>query len=148
MKSARLIILVFLMLAAPAWAGDIVLRIGQQAVRAEVADTLAAQERGLMHREHLCGNCGMLFVFAGPGRYGFWMKNTPLPLSIAFIGRDGRIINIAEMRPNTLKVHYPKRDAVYVLEMRGGWFDAHGIKPGDSVAGLPGSGKPAHGKTK
>ncbi|HKB60304.1 MAG TPA: DUF192 domain-containing protein [Gallionellaceae bacterium] len=148
MKNARLIILALVVLAAPAWGGDIVLRIGRQAVSAEVADTLAAQERGLMHRDHLCGNCGMLFVFAGPGRYGFWMKNTPLPLSIAFIGRDGRIINIAEMRPNTLEVHYPQRDAVYVLEMQRGWFDAHGIKPGDGVVGLPAQGRSAHGNTK
>lgn len=124
-------------MAAPALAGDITLHVGGQTVHAEVADTLAVQERGLMGRGKLCANCGMLFVFAKPGHYGFWMKNTPLPLSIAFIGGNGRIINIAEMQPNTLKIHYPRRDALFTLEMRRGWFAAHGIKPGDRVTGLP-----------
>ncbi len=140
MKIARFLVLLTFAAASLAQAGDIALKIGRQAIRVEVADTLEGQKRGLMHRERLCPDCGMLFVFPAPARYGFWMKNTQLPLAIAFIGDDGRIINITEMQPNTLDVHYPLRDALYTLEMNRGWFDAHGIKPGDRIEGLPGAG--------
>lgn len=136
-KLATTLLLFTLLAAAPAYGADVALRIGKHPIRAEVADTLPAQRRGLMFRKQLCENCGMLFVFATPARYGFWMKNTLLPLSAAFIGADGRIINIADMQPNTEALHYPAADAQYVLEMGRGWFDAHGIKPGDSVQGLP-----------
>lgn len=113
------------------------LKIGTHAISAEVADTPAAREHGLMQRKALCADCGMLFVFPSASRYGFWMKDTPLPLSIAFIARDGRIINIAEMLPYTLDAHYPQADVLFALEMNGGWFAAHGINPGDKVSGLP-----------
>ncbi len=136
-KSALLSILLTFTLVAQAYGGDVALRIGRQAIQAEVADTLEAQQRGLMHRRQLCPDCGMLFVFAAPARYGFWMKNTPLPLAIAFIGADGRIINIAEMQPDTLDVHYPEREAGYALEMNRSWFAAHGVRAGDRVEGLP-----------
>lgn len=147
-KYAYLIILLALPWVVPAHAGDLTLRIGNQAIRAEVADTLEAQQRGLMHRERLCADCGMLFVFAAPARYGFWMKDTVLPLSIAFIGQDGRIINITEMKANTLDVHFPDRDALYTLEMGRGWFDAHGVKAGDRVEGLPPGTGPERGGHK
>jgi uncharacterized membrane protein (UPF0127 family) len=136
-KSALLSILLTFILVAQAYGGDVALRIGRHAIQAEVADTLEAQQRGLMHRRKLCPDCGMLFVFAAPARYGFWMKNTPLPLAIAFIGSDGRIINIAEMQPDTLDVHYPEREAGYALEMNGRWFAAQGVRAGDRVEGLP-----------
>ena len=136
-KHALLLFLLALSWGAAAQAGERVLTLGKQAVRAEVVDTLEAQERGLMHREHLCADCGMLFVFATPARYGFWMKDTLLPLSIAFIDAHGRIINITDMRANTLDVHYPDRDALYTLEMNQGWFARHGIRAGDRVQGLP-----------
>jgi uncharacterized protein len=136
-KYACLLFLLVLSLLTTAHAGELALTIGKHAIRAEVADTLEAQKRGLMHRERLCADCGMLFVFTTPARYGFWMKDTLLPLSIAFIGGDGRIINVADMQANTLDVHYPDRDALYTLEMSRGWFGAHGIKPGDRVEGLP-----------
>jgi uncharacterized protein len=119
-----------------AQADNLILKIGQQSIAAEIADTPEARERGLMQREHLCANCGMLFVFPVAQHHGFWMKNTPLPLSIAFIARDGRIINIAEMRPDTLDAHYAAGDALYALEMNRNWFAARGIKPGDLVNGL------------
>ncbi len=136
MKFARLLLLAALAGATLAQGSELALRIGKHAISAEVADTPEAREHGLMQRNSLCADCGMLFVFPAANRYGFWMKNTSLPLAIAFIARDGRIINIAEMKPYTLDAHYPQADALYALEMNSGWFAAHGVNPGDQVAGL------------
>ncbi|MBI5436361.1 MAG: DUF192 domain-containing protein [Nitrosomonadales bacterium] len=120
----------------PAWCADIALMVGNQRIHAELADTPQSRERGLMQRDHLCADCGMLFVFAEAGRYNFWMKDTPLPLSIAFIAANGAIINIAEMRPNTTELHRANGEALYALEMNSGWFARNGIKPGDRVPGV------------
>lgn len=113
------------------------LQVGGHGVRAELATTQEAREHGLMQRKRLCADCGMLFVFPAEGRYRFWMKDTPLPLAIAFVARDGRILNIEEMRPNTPDVHPAAGDALYALEMNSGWFAAHGVRPGDKVQGIP-----------
>lgn len=127
----------FLALAPPlAWAKTVPLKVGGQTVRAEIANTPQSRERGLMGRARLCAGCGMLFVFEKADRYAFWMKNTPLPLSIAFIASDGRILNTAEMQPNTTDPHPSQGDALYALEMDRNWFARHGIKPGDKVLGL------------
>lgn len=137
MKPTRTVLLLCLALVLPpAWAEKIVLKIGGQTVLAEVAATPQSRERGLMQRDQLCANCGMLFVFEKAGRYGFWMKDTPLPLSIAFIATGGAIINIAEMRPRTTEPHRANGNALYALEMHGGWFARNGIKPGDRVLGI------------
>ncbi len=136
MMTARCLLLLALACVPLAHADGLTLRIGKQTVHSEVADTPEAREHGLMGRKTLCGNCGMLFVFPDAGRYGFWMKNTPLPLSIAFIARDGHIVNIEEMQPYSLDGHYALSDALYALEMNSGWFAAHGIKPGDKVEGV------------
>ena len=137
MRFARTALLLCLTLAlSPAWAGKITLRIGKQAVHAEIADTPQSRERGLMQRDHLCADCGMLFVFNKADRYNFWMKDTPLPLSIAFIAADGAVINIEEMQPNTTDTHGAKGDALYALEMPGGWFARNGIKSGHRVRGV------------
>ncbi len=137
MKLIRAAFLLCLTLApSPVWAEEVTLKIGKQAVRAEIADTPQSREHGLMQRGHLCANCGMLFVFEKTGRYIFWMKDTPLPLSIAFIASDGAITNIAEMRPNTTDHHSANGDVLYALEMNSGWFARNGIKPGDRVLGV------------
>lgn len=137
MKTICIILLLNLSSAwSSAWAEEIILRIGAQAVRAEIADTPQSREHGLMQRDHLCANCGMLFVFDRAGRYSFWMKNTPLPLSIAFIATDGSIINIEDMQPNTTNTHDARGEALYVLEMNRGWFARHGIAPADKMQGL------------
>ena len=120
----------------PAWAAQLTLGIGRQTVHAEIANTPQSREHGLMQRDHLCANCGMLFVFEKADRYKFWMKNTPLPLSIAFIAADGSILNIAEMQPNTVDPHGAQGDALYALEMNRSWFARNGIKPDDKVLGL------------
>jgi hypothetical protein len=91
-----------------------------------------------MHRFSLRPDHGMLFVFAQPERQAFWMKNTFVPLSIAFIGDDGRIVNIEDMAPQTETAHWSREPVRYALEMRKGWFGERGIRPGDRVQGLPG----------
>jgi uncharacterized protein len=106
-------------------------------VQAEIADRPASRARGLMFRESLADNHGMLFVFDTPSRQCMWMKNTPLPLSVAFIKADGRIANIAQMQPQTETIHCASEDVLYALEMTQGWFWSRAIKPGDAVQGLP-----------
>lgn len=125
----------------PAWGEELTLHIGARTIRAEIADTPEMRERGLMRRERLCADCGMLFVFGSAARHSFWMKSTPLPLSIAFIAADGSIINIEEMQPNTTDTHDSRGDALYALEMNSGWFGRNGVAPADKVQGL----RPTHG---
>lgn len=117
-------------------AEEIILRIGAQTVRAEIADTPQSREHGLMQRDHLCDDCGMLFVFEKADKYSFWMKDTPLPLSIAFIAADGSILNIEEMPPNTTNTHDAHGDALFALEMNRGWFTRNSIAPAVKVQGL------------
>lgn len=117
-------------------AAEITLHVRQHAIHAEIAGTPAARMRGLMQRNALCGACGMLFVYPAAGRPRFWMKDTPLPLSIAFIAPDGRIVNIAEMQPGSTELHDPAADVQYALEMHRGWFAQHAIRPGEKVLGL------------
>ncbi len=136
MRLVSVFILSLLLAPQPGWGRELVLQIGSQAVHAELAATQAEREQGLMHRTSLCADCGMLFVFPAAGRYSFWMKDTPIPLSIAFIAPDGRIINTGEMAPETLTPHTADGDALYALEMPAGWYARHHIKPGDTVTGL------------
>lgn len=137
MKSICPILFYCLILAAnAALAEETTLHIGSQTIRAEIANTPESREQGLMQRKQLCANCGMLFIFEKPKRYSFWMKNTPLPLSIAFVAADGSIINIEEMLPNTTDIHDARDAALYALEMNSGWFASNGIKPHDTVLGL------------
>lgn len=117
--------------------GDLVtLRIGNRRIRVEVAITPQSREYGLMQRDYLCDDCGMLFVFEKADKHVFWMKDTPLPLSIAFISADGDIINIEEMKPNTTVSHNSQGDALYALEMNNSWFAKNGIMPTDKVQSL------------
>ncbi len=137
MRLTRATLFFCLALALPSvWADEATLKIGKQTIQAEIADTPQSREHGLMRRDHLCANCGMLFVFEKADRYNFWMKDTPLPLSIAFIASDGTITNIAEMQPHTKDHHSSKGDVLYALEMNSGWFVRNGIKPGDRVLGV------------
>jgi uncharacterized membrane protein (UPF0127 family) len=113
------------------------LTINQQRVTAEVAATQATREHGLMGRKALPPGHGMLFVFDRAAPQCFWMKNTPLALSIAFITTQGMVLSIAKMQPYTKTVHCPPGPILYALEMRQGWFAGAHIKPGDMVDGLP-----------
>ena len=112
------------------------LRAGMHLIHAEVASDFSTRARGLMHRKGLAPNAGMLFVFDAPSEHCMWMKNTYIPLSVAFIDADGTIINIADMQPHSEQTHCSARPALYALEMTRGWFAERGIKPGVKLGGL------------
>jgi len=112
------------------------LTIGKHKLIAEVVVTPEQRAVGLMNRFSLKPDHGMLFVFERAEPLGFWMKNTFIPLSIAFIAADGRIVNIEDMRPQTEETHWSKGPAIYALEMRKGWFAERGIGPGATVVGI------------
>ena len=109
---------------------------GMHLIRAEVADRDASRAMGLMHRSALAPNGGMLFVFEQTAAHCMWMKNTPLPLSVAFIDERGAIINIADMQPHTEDSHCAARPARFALEMARGWFAERGIRAGLRLRGL------------
>jgi len=112
------------------------LTIGKSSVAAEVASTEGQRETGLMNRRMLPEDRGMLFVFPEIALHAMWMMNTYVPLSVAFLDRDGVIINIEDMQPQTQDTHPAARPARYALEVNQGWFRKRGIKPGDKVEGL------------
>ncbi len=112
------------------------LRIGSHRLVAEIAATEATRTTGLMFRFSLQPDHGMLFIFDTPQPLAFWMRNTYVPLSIAFIAADGRILNIEDMVPRTDDSHPSLGMALYALEMKKGWFADRGIKAGDRVEGL------------
>jgi uncharacterized membrane protein (UPF0127 family) len=103
------------------------LTAGFHRVEAEVAATPADRAQGLMNRQSLAPNQGMIFVFPVSATHCFWMRNTLLPLSIAFLDEKGAIINIDEMAPQTENNHCPARPARFALEMNAGWFKAKGL---------------------
>ncbi|MBI2961113.1 MAG: DUF192 domain-containing protein [Betaproteobacteria bacterium] len=112
------------------------LNAGIHVIRAEVADTFESRARGLMQRESLGPNQGMLFIFPEEAGHCMWMKNTLIPLSVAFLDAKGRIINIADMQPHSEQSHCAARPARYALEMSKGWFSAKGVRPGSVIQGL------------
>jgi uncharacterized membrane protein (UPF0127 family) len=113
------------------------LTAGMFVIDAAVAANDADREQGLMYRTKLAPNEGMLFVFNETAVHCFWMKNTLIPLSIAFIRGDGTITDIDEMQAETTDNHCPRNNGVYALEMSKGWFTSKGIKPGMKMQGLP-----------
>jgi hypothetical protein len=125
--------------SAGAAAGDarLPLRIGPHAFEVEVAVAPHERAQGLMGRTHLSADGGMLFVFERAGRHCFWMRDTPLPLSIAFIDSTNRIAQVADMQPRSETRHCANTDVRYALEVRQGEFQRRGIAPGTRVDGLP-----------
>jgi len=126
--------------AEPFYEARVELRRGDVALaslRVEIADQPDERTRGLMGRTELPDDRGMLFVFDRPQPLGFWMKNTYIPLSIAFVGADGKIVNIDDMRPQDESTHWSRGLALYAIEMRQGWFATKGIVAGEKVTGLP-----------
>ncbi len=124
--------------AAPATAlPKVKLDVAGHAISVEVAATPPTRETGLMNRFSIPPDEGMIFVFRMPQPQAFWMRNTFMPLSIAFIDADGRILNIEDMAPRTDDTHLSQGLALYALEMRQGWFKRNGIGPGARVTGLP-----------
>lgn len=126
--------------AAVADLPEIVLTIGGHKLTAEVANTDPQRMTGLMHRRMLPENRGMLFVFPEVAMHGMWMMNTYVPLSVAFLDRDGTVINIEDMQPQTQTPHNAVRPAKYALEANQGWFRKRGIKAGSKVEGLEQAG--------
>jgi len=134
--AAALAAISFVPSAVRAQLPEVELNAGIHVVRAEVANTDATRRRGLMERTHLEANQGMLFVFDAPSRLCMWMKNTLIPLSVAFIDEKGAVINIADMAPQTETSHCAARPARYALEMSQGWFARKGIAAGARIQGL------------
>lgn len=112
------------------------LNAGMHVIQAEVAANDATRAKGLMHRKELAPNSGMLFVFDQPNVQCFWMRNTLIPLSIAFILDDGTIANIADMAPMTENSHCSAAPVRYTLEMEQGWFAKRGITAGKKISGI------------
>jgi len=112
------------------------LAAGMHLIRAEVADSMSTRTTGLMHRKSMAPNAGMVFVFEENAAHCMWMKNTLIPLSVAFIDEAGAIINIADMQPHSEQSHCATRPARYALEMNKGWFTQRGIKAGTKLRGL------------
>ena len=141
-RQARLLIAA-LAIAAPLAAAQpqaklptLALSAGIHVIQAEVANTFPSRAQGLMFRKSLGANQGMLFVFAEVERHCMWMRNTYVPLSVAFIDETGVILNIADMKPQTEDSHCAAGPARYALEMSQGWFAARGIKPGARLSGI------------
>jgi len=113
------------------------LKTGIYRIQAEVASTPQARQVGLMNRTSMPTDSGMLFIFDQKATHCFWMSNTKIPLSIAFIADDGKIVNIEEMQAETLNNHCPKAPVRYALEMNRQWFSQRVIGPGSVIQGLP-----------
>ncbi|MEO7852295.1 MAG: DUF192 domain-containing protein [Rubrivivax sp.] len=115
----------------------IVITAGMQNIRAEVAQTGMQMQTGMMFRREMGTHEGMLFAYDSPAVRCFWMKNTLLPLSIAFIADDGSIVNIADMQPQSEQSHCSASPVRYALEMNQGWFAKRNIKAGFKLKGAP-----------
>ncbi|MCO5104422.1 MAG: DUF192 domain-containing protein [Burkholderiaceae bacterium] len=111
------------------------LSAGMHRIDAQVARTPGERQTGLMHRKTMPPQEGMLFVFDQPGVQCFWMKNTLLPLTAAFVADDGTVVNLADMQPETTDSHCSAKPVRYVLEMNQGWFKSRGIKAGFKLSG-------------
>jgi uncharacterized membrane protein (UPF0127 family) len=112
------------------------LSAGVHLIRAEVADNFGTRMQGLMHRPSMAVNEGMLFIFDEAGIQCMWMKNTLIPLSVAYIADDGAIVNIEDMKPQTEDSHCTKKPVRFALEMNLGWFASKGLRPGAKLRGL------------
>lgn len=112
------------------------LTAGMHRIEAEVANTQESRTRGLMQRKNMAAHRGMLFVFDAESQHCMWMKNTLLPLSVAFIDANGRIINVEDMQPQTEDSHCAARPARYALEMNAGWFSRRALGSGTAIKGV------------
>ena len=120
---------------AEEWA-RMTLSIKDSKLKVEIADSPLKRAAGLMYRDSLPQDGGMLFVFLAPEQVSFWMKDTKLPLSIAFVDANGVIKEIVDLKPNDLTPATSKDKVIYALETNQGWFKEHKIKAGDIIAGL------------
>lgn len=141
---SRLLCLLFALTGA-AWSQEspqldlprVTLSAGMHLIHAQVAANHQQRAIGLMYRKEMPTSEGMLFVFEQPSSQCFWMKNTLLPLTAAFIADDGTIVNLADMKPQTTNSHCSAKPVRFVLEMNQGWFAKRGIKAGARLGGAP-----------
>jgi uncharacterized membrane protein (UPF0127 family) len=140
----RAVLLAAMTIAGAARAEEQVMELnaGIHVIRAELAYTDAVRMQGLMYRKQLGPNQGMLFVFPELGRECMWMKNTLIPLSVAFMDEKGAILNIEDMAPQTENSHCSKGPARYALEMDVGWFKSHGMSAGGRIGGIERAPRP------
>ena len=136
MKKLLFLLAAWFAASAHAQLPTVELAAGMHRIRAEVADSMGTRMQGLMHRKSMPQGAGMVFVFDESATHCMWMKNTLIPLSVAFIDETGAIINIADMQPHSEQSHCATRPARYALEMNKGWFAQRGIKPGARFRGL------------
>jgi len=136
MRRLFLLLALFLSAGARAELPVVQLATGMHLIRAELADSMGTRMEGLMYRKSMPQGSGMVFVFDETALHCMWMKNTLIPLSVAFIDASGAIINIADMQPQTEASHCASRPARFALEMNKGWFAERGIKPGAKLRGL------------
>jgi Uncharacterized conserved protein len=113
------------------------IKVGGHELKVEVAQSEEQRMQGLMFRKQLGRNDGMLFIFDEPAYHAMWMKNTLIPLSVAFVDKDGEILNILDMEPQTLDTHMAAGPAIYAIETNKSWFADNKVKAGDRVTGLP-----------
>jgi len=112
---------------------EVEIQVGGSTLIVEIADDPDVRSRGLMNRDSLPEDRGMLFVYPEEQILSFWMRNTRIPLDIAFIDRNGFILEIQQMEPHDDESHASKQPAMYALELRLGWFEDHGVEPGERV---------------
>jgi uncharacterized membrane protein (UPF0127 family) len=140
-RAGAIAVLCFAVLASaqdgPQKLAQVRLNAGIHNINAELASTPQQREIGLMFRTAMPANDGMLFAFEQPGKQCFWMRNTLIPLSVAFIGDDGSVVNIDDMKPRTDDSHCSAKPVRFVLEMNEGWFAKRGIKAGSRLRGGP-----------
>lgn len=136
MKFLSLVFFLLLTSAAALAAPTIELSAGMHRIEAEVASNNAERATGLMNRPSMPIHRGMLFVFPEAGVQCFWMKNTLIPLSIAFLDDAGRIVQIADMQPQSLDNHCSSKPVRFALEMNAGWFKSRGLAPGAKINGV------------
>lgn len=134
-----------ILLTTAAWSQDspqlqlprVTLSAGMHLINAQVAANPQQRAVGLMFRKDMPVNEGMLFAFEQASEQCFWMKNTLIPLTAAFVADDGTIVNLADMQPQSLASHCSTKPVRFVLEMNQGWFDKRGLKAGSRLSGPP-----------
>ena len=130
-----------LVIVIPGWAQQpqlplLELSAGMHRIEAEVAATPDSRQTGMMLRTAMPPHRGMLFVFTDSAKHCMWMRNTLLPLSVAFLDEKGRILNVEDMQPKTEDNHCSAKPARYALEMNMGWFRSRGLRPGFAITGV------------
>lgn len=144
-KFIRFALLLALAHTHPLWAEElpqlnlqrIVLKAGFHQIDTQLAMTPEQRSVGLMHRKEMPQHEGMLFVFSEASKQCFWMKNTLIPLTAAFVADDGTIVNLEDMKPQTTDSHCSSQPVRFVLEMNVGWFAKKGLKAGSKLSGMP-----------